>query len=288
MPDPLIADVSDTARWMAAIRAVEHQRPERLFDDPLAERLAGDRGRAIAAAAPRFSRRNAWWWITRTTLIDELIRESVAGGCQRVVNLAAGFDTRPYRLELPAITEWIEADLPAIISDKDRLLAGEEPRCRLTRVPINLADPRARQAFFTDTVAGAPATLVITEGLLLYLDNQQVSDLTCDLNDAEIGSWVTDLIAPMIIRRMMRSMPSLENAPMKFLPSDGIAFFERHGWEASDIRPIHKEAARRRRLPLLLRAIAQLPEPNPRKLAHVPWTGVVRFRRKTADSSLER
>jgi methyltransferase (TIGR00027 family) len=114
MPEPLISNVSDTARWMAAYRAAESARRDALFNDPLAERLAGERGRAIAAAAPRLTR-NGWWWVTRTKLIDDLIAQSVQNGCDRVLNLAAGFDTRPYRLDLPAGTEWIEADLPEII-----------------------------------------------------------------------------------------------------------------------------------------------------------------------------
>ena len=111
MPEPLISNVSDTACWMAAERAAESVRPDALFNDPLANRLAGDRGRAIAATAPRLTR-NGWPSVTRTKLIDDLVAESVKSGCDRVLNLAAGFDTRPYRLELPTGLEWIEVDLP--------------------------------------------------------------------------------------------------------------------------------------------------------------------------------
>jgi O-methyltransferase involved in polyketide biosynthesis len=48
---PLISNISDTARWIAAYRAIESARPDALFDDPLADRLAGQRGHAIVAAA---------------------------------------------------------------------------------------------------------------------------------------------------------------------------------------------------------------------------------------------
>ena len=123
MREPLISNVSDTARWMAAERAVESVRPDALFIDPFANRLAGDRGRAIAATAPRLTR-NGWPSVIRTKLIDDLVAESVKRGCERVLNLAAGFDTRPYRLELPTGLEWIEADLPEIINEKQRLLTG--------------------------------------------------------------------------------------------------------------------------------------------------------------------
>src|SRR6185369_17641435 len=49
MAAPLVSNVSDTARWVATYRAQETARPDALFKDPFAERLAGERGRAIAA-----------------------------------------------------------------------------------------------------------------------------------------------------------------------------------------------------------------------------------------------
>src|SRR5262245_62515245 len=98
MSPPLIQDVSDTARWVAVYRAEESARSDALFHDPFAAQLAGERGRAIAARAPRAS---SFAMVARTKLIDDLVAASIAEGCDRVVNLAAGFDTRPYRLALP-------------------------------------------------------------------------------------------------------------------------------------------------------------------------------------------
>ena len=71
--------------------------------------------------------------VTRTKLIDDLVIASVQEDCDCVLNLAAGLDTRPYRLALPPSVLWIEADLPAMIEEKDRLLAEEKPVCRLAR-----------------------------------------------------------------------------------------------------------------------------------------------------------
>lgn len=263
---------------MAAYRAIESTRPDALFDDSHAGRLAGDRGRAIAAAGPRLSR-SGWWWITRTKLIDDFVGSSVQNGCDRILNLASGFDTRPYRLDVPPAIEWIEADLPEIVDEKQRFLAKEMARCRLSRVAVDLADTASRRAFLADALSGASNGLVITEGLLLYLDEPQVRALAHDLHRNEIGVWVTDLIAPAIVRRMMRQMPSLDNAPMKFEPSEGVGFFERQGWTVSAIRSILKEAKRWKRLPTVLRPVAYMPDPNPRKLGRAPWSGVVRLER---------
>jgi methyltransferase (TIGR00027 family) len=278
MPRPLISNVSDTARWMAAYRAAESARRDALFNDPFAEGFAGDRGRMIAAAAPRLVR-NGWWWVTRTKLIDDLVVEFVQHHCDRVLNLAAGFDTRPYRLDLPAELEWIEADLPELIDEKQRMLAGETARCQLSRIPVDLADGPSRSALLADATSGAQRTLVISEGLLLYLTEQQVRALSQDLHRIGVGGWITDVIAPAIIRRMMRQMPSLDKAPMTFKPTEGVAFFEHEGWTVRAIRSILKQAGRWKRLPTVLRPVAYLPDPNPRKLARAPWSGVVRFER---------
>jgi O-methyltransferase involved in polyketide biosynthesis len=80
MTEALIANVSDTARWVAVYRARETTRPDALFKDPFADRLAGERGLAIAAAAPRQTR-NGWPWVVRTRLIDDLIQTSIKEGC---------------------------------------------------------------------------------------------------------------------------------------------------------------------------------------------------------------
>ena len=74
-------------------------------------------------------------------------------------------------------------------------------------------------------------------------------------------------------------MPGLDKAPLTFAPTDGVAFFERHGWSVGAIRSILKYARRWRRLSPALRPVAYLPEPNPRKLTHARWAAVVRFDR---------
>jgi len=52
--------VSDTARWVAIYRAVETERPDALFRDPWARKLAGPEGEAIVNAMPR-GRQTGWW-----------------------------------------------------------------------------------------------------------------------------------------------------------------------------------------------------------------------------------
>src|SRR5262245_25157516 len=141
---PLIRNISDTARWVATYRARETERDDALFRDPYARRLAGDQGEAIAKAH-RFTDEHSWPMIMRTFLFDEFIGEEIRAGADLVVNLAAGLDARPYRLALPKELRWVEIDLPDPIAYKEHVLADESPRCHLQRIALDLLDAEARR-----------------------------------------------------------------------------------------------------------------------------------------------
>ena len=117
---------------------MESERPDALFQDPYARKLAGERGERILASMRR-GRSWAWPMIVRTAVLDELIVRTIArDGIDTVLNLAAGLDTRPYRLQLPASLRWIEADFPDVIAYKQEQLKGERPVCALEHVGIDL------------------------------------------------------------------------------------------------------------------------------------------------------
>jgi len=270
----LITHVSDTARWTALYRANESARPDALFSDPLAERLGGDQGRAIVAKTPLASR-NGWWLIARTKIIDDVIIRSIADGCDRVLNLAAGLDTRPYRLDLPSDFPWIEADLPQLLAEKTQLLADQTPRCRLTRAAVDLSDARARDAFFDEALDGATKALVLTEGLLMYLEDSDVVALSGAIRRPDVGWWMLDFAGPGLKRIMNKKMAGmLQNAPFIFAPENGLAYFEDLGWRTLEVESLFMAANRFRRLPMFIRPGAWLPQPDPRHPGRRSWSAV--------------
>ena len=268
----VITHVSDTARWTALFRATESARGDALFSDPLAARLAGEQGRAIVAKTPMTSR-TGWWLVARTKIIDDAIAEATANGCDRVLNLAAGLDTRPYRLNLPSDFPWFEADLPELLEEKTRLLADQTPRCRLTRSAVDLADPTARNAFFEQALDGATKALVLTEGLLMSLEDRDVTALSDALNRPEVGWWMFDFAGPGLKRAMNKQMAGmLENAPFIFAPENGLAYFEDLGWRVVESEHLMAAANRFRRLPIFMRPLMWAPQPNPRHPGRRPWS----------------
>src|SRR5437879_8802297 len=164
-----IEHVSDTARWVALYRAMESERPDALFRDPYARKLAGERGERILASM-RKGRAWAWPMVVRTAVMDELILRAIArDGVGTVLNLAAGLDTRPYRLPLSPALRWVEVDFPDVIAYKQAQLAGERPACALEQVGMDLTDVANRRSQFARTGTTARQVLLVGDGLVVYL-----------------------------------------------------------------------------------------------------------------------
>ena len=280
-----LRNISDTARWVAIYRAIESERPDALFHDRFARRLAGERGERIAETM-EFANRNAWSFVARTVVFDRFIEDSIARGVDMVVNLAAGLDTRPYRMALPSNLRWIEVDLPELLAHKIAVLADEPPSCRLERVALDLANVAARRDLFNRLSQEASRVLVITEGLVVYLSDQEAVSLAEDLaGTPTFHRWALDMVSPALMQTMQMSgaLRNLEQAgaPLKFAPEEGPAFFERHGWTLVDVQSMLHTAATLKRLSFGMRLIALLPDSKGRAPRSF-WGGVCLFERNAA------
>lgn len=243
----VLESVSDTALLVAHHRAVESARPDALFRDPYARRLAGERGEWIARKL-RGAKRLAWSTVTRTVLMDGIVVRLVAEGVDTVLNLASGLDSRPYRLPLPAPLRWVEMDLPAMTARKTELLAGEEPRCRLERVAVDLADAAALERALAEQAEKMRKALVLTEGLLVYLNPAKVAELGRGLHGQPgIQYWVFDLASPRVMNRVLRLWGKhlkAANAWMDFAPPEGTRFFEPLGWREREFHDLFENSER--------------------------------------------
>jgi methyltransferase (TIGR00027 family) len=247
--DNPIRNVSDTALWVAVYRAMETERGDAIFHDPYARRLAGERGQAIVDAMPR-GKSMSWPMVVRTAVMDEIVMRCVQEGVRTVLNLAAGLDARPYRLPLPASLRWLHVDFPDMVGYFREHMAGETPHCELEFITADLRDGGVRREVFASASSHGPV-LVITEGLLIYLERDQVADLALDLHDtAKARWWLTDLASPMLLKFLERQwQPKLRqgNAPFRFGPPEGTAFFEPYGWREAEFRSTWDESRRLKR-----------------------------------------
>ncbi|MBF5042895.1 class I SAM-dependent methyltransferase [Aggregicoccus sp. 17bor-14] len=267
--------VQDTAHWVAMCRALESERKDALFHDPQARKLAGPLGedlqRRLSGAMG-----GSWPIVARTWLIDALVRDAVRDGADAVLNLAAGLDSRPYRLELPATLTWIEVDHADMIAAKEAALVGEQPRCKLERVALDLADLEARRALFARMGERFRRVLVITEGLLVYLPPEMALGLARDLVALpSTFRWITDLPNAAVLHLVAkRSKNALQGtATMQFAPDEGPKVFEPLGWNIVSAVSVFRTAGKLKRLRFPMSLFAKLPE-QPYGTPGRPWSGV--------------
>jgi methyltransferase (TIGR00027 family) len=233
--DQLINNVSDTALWIAAFRALESERPDAAFKDTLARKLAGEKGFKMVEATPIKSHM-AYAMTTRTTGIDKLINETIERGIDTVINLGAGLDTRPYRMPLPVNLRWVEVDFPHMIEYKSQLLANDVPACHLQRIPADLSNDAERKALFAKLGAETRRALIITEGVVGYLTNEQGARLSKDIFAVpNFQYWIMDYNGGLRRHRRTSVLKKmLTNAPLQFDVDDPISFFTSHGWKVHD------------------------------------------------------
>jgi methyltransferase (TIGR00027 family) len=233
-----ISHVSDTALMTAACRALETERPDGLIRDSFAARLAGDRGMAILRAIDRMEIM-CFGIAMRSRYLDQLVLDTVAGeGIRTVLSVGAGLDTRPWRLELPAALRWIEVDFPAMLDYKDSVMEGIGAKCRRERLAADVNEASGRESVFA-AACGGP-TLMITEGLLMYLPAASIDALAAN---TAVSHWILDAVSAEVARRMrMDSYQAIENvrAADHLDGAQILAVLRQHGW--TDIRFISYSA----------------------------------------------
>lgn len=275
----LIRNIADTALWVAVYRADESERPDAVFHDPFARTLAGERGEQIVQAMES-GRKNSWSFIARTFLFDQFIMEHVNTGYDTIINLACGLDTRVYRLPLPATLTWVDVDLPGMINYVQSMMVNEKPKCNHERIAMDLSNRKERINLFRQLGDRGEKILVVTEGLMVYLDESDAGNFAYDLSrEKKFKHWVNDIYSPGILPLIQQEIGSLlkdSDSQFKFAPVEGEDFFLHFNWCPLESRSKLKTAAKLKRLSAELMEYANQPEPIGPKYSF-PWSGVCLF-----------
>ena len=253
-----------TALGVAWVRALESERPDRLFDDPLARHFvaasgwkppdvagwegADGTGRPENDAA-RTLRVLAQSVIVRTKFLDDLLAEVWEdGGGRQVVILGAGLDTRAFRLHWPPNSRCFELDVPAVLDFKEEVVdgAGAEPACDRVALPADLLTGDWPGLLLRAGFNPDEPTIWIAEGLLIYF-SQEENDRLLD----QIGALASPGHRLAIISSRPDRPPqptglaastgtSLLHDPDAVIslwrwdtPTDPAAWLAAHGWEAT-------------------------------------------------------
>ncbi len=236
--------IAATARWTAAVRARESQRQDRLFDDPLAAALAGEEGFARLDAEPEVARENPFI-VIRTRFFDDWARRVTASGLRQVVLVAAGMDTRAFRLPWPPGTILWELDRSHVLELKQSLLDEVKalPGCDRRPVNVDLASSgwpvQLRDAGFD--MASPSAWLA--EGFFQYLEAEDVERVLAAIAPLAVpGSrFGLDLLSQDFLQHewMQPYLRELERqgTPWRFGTNSPESLLAAHGWRATVTEP---------------------------------------------------
>jgi methyltransferase (TIGR00027 family) len=176
----ITTSVGSTALFVAAARALEAQKPDPAAVDPYAEvfcrAVGGEWADLLDGNAPEhplkkeFGEHFVNFQGVRTKYFDSYFRTAAADGVRQVVLLAAGLDSRGYRLDWPDGTVVFELDQPQVLGFKRETLArhGAVPTAERREIAVDLRDDWP-QALRDNGFNPAKPSAWIAEGLLIYL-----------------------------------------------------------------------------------------------------------------------
>jgi methyltransferase (TIGR00027 family) len=252
----ITSSVGSTALFVAAARALEARTSDPLAVDPYAAlfcRAVGGRWADVVdgkdtdskLTTADFGTHFVAFQAARTRYFDDYFARAAAAGVRQVVMLAAGLDSRAYRLSWPDGTVIYELDQPQVLEFKGEVLDahGARPAAHRVEVPIDLRGdwPAALQDAGFD--AGAPAAF-IAEGLLIYLPATAQGELFGGIDAlAAPGSYAgieegdpMPAAAYEAAKRAEAADPDGDGAFFQLIYNEQIAkaadWFAGHGWAA--------------------------------------------------------
>lgn len=215
----IVSGVGITALGVAAMRAMESKRDDALIDDPYAESFVTRSGTTVPMPTSwanindsenqsETAKQRANFWTVmagymgvRSRFFDEYFLDASTAGVRQVVLLAAGLDTRAFRLSWPASVKLFEIDQPKVLEFKDSVLEeqGALAGCARRTVPIDLQADWPEALLRANFDPERP-TAWLAEGLLLYLPGTAVESLFVHVHRlSAVGSWFATDVASLDI-----------------------------------------------------------------------------------------
>lgn len=224
--------VSKTAYFCCGVRAQDARSQSPICADIFAEDFMHEEARAIFNRFSDSPKQNISNVVRSRIFQDEIARRLKIDRHLQVINIGAGFDTRAFRL---AGGHWIEIDEPAIIHEKDARLPASRCPNMLTRIPVDFGQGELDAALLRcDPTAN---TLIVIEGVFMYLDKVQVVELLRTLtNRLPRHTLLCDLMSRAFFEKHMgkayKRVREL-GSEFKFLETEPEALFLSAGYQTA-------------------------------------------------------
>jgi methyltransferase (TIGR00027 family) len=236
---------SITAQHVAAYRLSYLREPAPFGAPADDERLAGDVA-DLDAFEP--NERMNLYLRARTAFFDRVVVAGLERGVTQVVVVAAGYDARALRYAKPGV-RWFEVDHPATQADKRARLSRlgiDAPH--VTFVAADLVEPGLAGALAEHGHDAATPSLMLAEGLIVYLDEEVVEAMARELRMAAAPRSRLAVSASPIVdedrrRRFAASVEAIgEPARSHTTATETQQLLETAGWRATDLAQLAHEA----------------------------------------------
>lgn len=172
--------------------------------------------------------------VVRHRIIDDLLqRELEVNPEERILIIGAGFDTRAYRLKGGS---WIEFDEPQVIVYKNERLPIMQSANELERIAVDFATESLAEKL--SPFATREQVSVVVEGVLMYLEENQIKELLQTLRDHfPRHNLICDLMNRDFFEKYARPIHSkIANlgAPFKYIVEDPAKVFLESGYELTE------------------------------------------------------
>ncbi len=236
--DPL----ARTALWTASMRAREQAREDRLFEDPLAQLLATEQGPQIMRAFEGEVQQGVEdpALAVRTRFLDEAIGCAVAAGVRQFVLVAAGMDTRAYRLAWPVTAVVFELDRPTLLDLKHVLVgdAAAEAVCDRRPIGVDLLQDWTTPLLDAGFAPAEPA-LWLVEGLLYFLSADERDQILKEMTSLSapgsylLADYVTQTSLDSSAMEAWRTKMASSGHPWKSGSDEPESLLASMGWRAT-------------------------------------------------------
>ncbi|OKH39775.1 hypothetical protein NIES2119_05890 [[Phormidium ambiguum] IAM M-71] len=239
--------ISHTALIVAAKRAIEHQRSDRLFDDPFADKLAADeipvlleRWQKLGDNLTQIKAKRTRFIAVRTRFYDDFLMSAQLLSSQ-VVILGAGMDARAFRLPWCKGTRVYEVDRSEVLDYKNSILQDVPAKCIRSVIKADLTDNWS-ESLLSQGFSVTNPSIWLLEGVLMYLPEiavlkllQTISELSVDgsflaadfvsVKSVEIGEKARESDRGRVLRHWQFGSDRPEN------------LLQNYGWDATVVQP---------------------------------------------------
>jgi len=214
---------SNTALGAATCRLIEQFQPvgSRLVTDPIVKDLVGTTIRTLIRFAPVRSytlRRTEaileglyGGQVCRCRFIDDVVQSALSGGTDQLVILGAGFDTRPYRLEVARKASVFELDLPQVQYEKRRRLVRRIGRlpANVSFIPTNFNSQNLQEVLKGTSLDPSRPAVYVWEGVTQYVSEVVVRKMLSLIGRSARGSTV---LFTYVLRSIIEGRSDIPNA----------------------------------------------------------------------------